>query len=111
MHITNDEAVLTKLGYSVTKATLQQLKNIKENTTEYEKIIKHILDLHDTLQVNKSYVAMSNSVNYFKIKIDTDIEEMKKEALEKIEHFKDKFKATLEKVDGKDTFYIKGFHH
>ena len=111
MHITNDEAVLKKLGYTVSDPTLQQLQNIKNNTTEYDKIIKHILDLHDNLQVNKSYVAMSNSVNHFKIKIDTDIEEMKNEALEKIKHFQEKFKVTLEKVDGKDTYYIKGFHH
>ena len=111
MNITNADAVLTKLGYVPNDALRKQLENIKSNTNDYDKIIKRILDLHEALKVDKSYVAMSNSKDYFKIKIEAQTPQMKEEALEKIKRFEEKFKVTLQKVDGKDTFYIKGFHH
>jgi len=111
MHIVNDEAVLTKLGYVPNEALMVQLDKIKNATNGYEKIIKHILDLHDALAVDKSYVSLSNSKNYFKIKIEAQTEEMKEEALEKLERFAEKFKVVLEKVDGKETYYIIGFDH
>jgi hypothetical protein len=109
MHITNPEAVLTKLGYVPNEALYMQLEKIQEATNGYEKIIKHILDLHDALAVDKSHVALSNSVDYFKIKVEALTPEMREEALEKIKRFEEKFKVILQKVDGKDTFYIKGF--
>ncbi len=105
----NTDAVLTKLGYVPSDALRKQLECIQENTKDYEKIIKHILDLHDALQVDKSYVALSNSNDYLKIKVEAQTPEMKEDALEKIERFKDKYKVALVKVDGKDTFYITGF--
>ena len=109
MHITNDEAVLTKLGYIPNEALEKQLENIKRNTSGYEKIIKHILDLHDALAVDKAYVAMSNSNSYFKIKIEAQTPEMKEEALEKLDRFHEKYKVELQKVENKDTYYILGF--
>ena len=108
MTIVNDEAVLTKLGYVPNDALKNQLARVQENTIHYEKIIKHILDLHDALQVDKSYIALSNSHNYFKIKIEAQTKEMQAEAMEKIERFSEKFKAVLEKVEGKNTYYILG---
>jgi len=111
MTIINDEAVLTKLGYVPNEALLKQLNKIKQNTQNYEKIIKHVLDLHDALAVDKSYVAMSNSNDFLKIKVEAQTPQMKEEAIEKIKRFEEKFKAILEKVEGKDTYYIKGFHH
>ncbi len=109
MTIINTDAVLTKLGYIPNDTLRTQLEKIEKNTPGYEKIIKHVLDLHDALQVDKSYVAMSNSNDYLKIKIEAASEEMKAEAYEKIERFKEKYKAKLQKVEGKDTFYIVGF--
>ena len=109
MHIVNDEAVLTKLGYIPSDTLKAQLQKIVENTKGYEKIIKHILDLHDALAVDKSYVAMSNSHDYFKIKIEAQTDEMKEDALEKLERFKEKYKVKLQKVENKDTYYILGF--
>jgi len=105
----NTDAVLTKLGYVPSDTLRNQLERIQKNTKEYEKIIKHVLDLHDALQVDKSYVALSNSNDYLKIKIEAQTLEMKEEALEKIERFKEKYKVDLQKVDGKDTYYITGF--
>ena len=109
MTIINTDAVLTKLGYIPNDTLRLQLQKIAKNTQGYEKIIKHVLDLHDALQVDKAYVAMSNSNDFLKIKIETDSTEMKEEALEKIERFKEKYKVTLRKVEGKDTYYIIGF--
>ena len=62
------EAMLTQLGYVPNDALLKQLQRIEENTTGYEKIQKHIMDLHDHLKIDDAYVAMSNSNDFFKIK-------------------------------------------
>ncbi len=109
MTVASNEMVLTELGYVPNDALLKQLEAIQANTPGYEKIIKHILDLHKALLVDKAYVAMSNSHDYFKIKFEDVAPEVKEEALEKIEHFKTKYKVKLQKVEGKDTFYILGF--
>ncbi len=104
------DAMLKQLGYSPNEALLNQMGRIIENTKEYSKIEKHIIDLNDVLKVDKSYVAMSNSEDYLKIKIETDTPEMISDAQRKIEHFSDKFKVNLKKVDGKNTYYILGFN-
>jgi len=105
------DAMLTQLGYIPNEALVEQLKTIENNTGGYDKIQKHIMDLNDHLKVNKSYVALSNSKNYFKIKIEAHTPEQKDEAVKKVEHFSDKFKVKVEKVPNKDTYYIIGFEH
>ncbi len=105
------DAMLTQLGYSPNDALLKQLKSIENNTAGYEKIQKHIMDLHDHLKVNGSFVALSNSEDYFKIKVDATSSELAQEAHEKIKHFSEKFKVTINKLENKDTYYIVGFHH
>lgn len=102
-------AMLNQLGYMPNDSLIEQFRQIKQNTNGYEKIEKHIMDLHDALKPIGGYVAMSNSNNYLKIKVDAASEALKEEALEKIEHFATKFKVDLKKVEGKDTFYILGF--
>lgn len=105
------EAMLTQLGYVPNGALLTQLEGIESNTPGYDKIQKHIMDLHDHLKVNNSYIALSNSNNYFKIKIESATTELAQEAHEKVEHFSEKFKVEVEKVEDKETYYIIGFHH
>ena len=105
------DAMLTQLGYVPNDALVQQLQRIEKNTVGYEKIQKHIMDLHDHLKVDGSFVAMSNSVDSFKIKIESNSPELAQEAHEKIQHFSDKFKVTVNKLDNKETYYIVGFHH
>ena len=102
-------AMLNQLGYTPNDVLVEQFQRIKANTVGYEKIEKHIMDLHNALKPLSSYVAMSNSNDFLKIKIDATVPALKEEAFEKIEHFSDKFKVELKKVDGKDTFYIIGF--
>lgn len=103
------EAVLTQLGYTPNDALLMQLEKIENNTKGYGKLIKHVIDLHNSLKVDGSYVAMSNSNDCFKIKIGEVSPEVIEEAHEKIEHFSEKFKASLLKVENKETYYIVGF--
>lgn len=103
------EAMLVQLGYVPNEALVSQLDRIQNNTMGYEKIQKHIMDLHDHLKVNGSYVALSNSNDYFKIKVDTASEELAKEAHEKVEHFSQKYKVKVDKLKGKETYYIIGF--
>jgi hypothetical protein len=105
------DAMLTQLGYSPNEALIQQLERIESNTVGYEKIQKHIMDLHDHLKVDSSYVAMSNTNDYFKIKVESPSLEIAQEAHEKIKHFSDKFKVTVNKLENKETYYIIGFHH
>jgi hypothetical protein len=105
------DAMLTQLGYAPNDALINQLQKIENNTVGYEKIQKHIMDLHDHLKVNNSFVALSNSENYFKIKVEASSPELAQEAHEKIQHFSDKFKVTVNKLDNKETYYIIGFHH
>ncbi|MDQ1298331.1 MAG: hypothetical protein QG558_870 [Campylobacterota bacterium] len=104
------DAVLNQLGLIANEALLVQLENIEKNTHGYEKIIKHIMDLHETLKTCESYVALSNSNNYFKIKIDATSDISKSEAWDKINHFCEKFKVAIQKVQDKPTYYILGFN-
>ncbi len=103
------DAVLNQLGLIPNEALLVQLENIEKNTHGYEKIIKHILDLHEALKTSESYVALSNNSDHFKIKIDATSDISRAEAMEKINHFCEKFKVEIQKVQGKPTYYILGF--
>jgi len=106
----NNEAMLKQLGYAPNEALLAQFDRIVDNTNSFEKIQKHILDLHEHLKVDNSYVAMSNSEDYFKIKVEAPSPERTEEAIEKIDHFADKFKVALQRVEGKNTYYVLGFN-
>ena len=105
------DAMLTQLGYSPNEALVEQLIRIEENTVGYEKIQKHIMDLHDHLKVDGSFVALSNSEDCFKIKVESASPEVAQEAHEKIQHFSEKFKVTINKLPNKETYYIVGFEH
>lgn len=105
----NNEAMLKQLGYIPNEALLNQLERIISNTKSFDKIQKHIFDLNEHLKVDDSHVALSNSEDYFKIKIEAPSPERTEEAMEKVEHFADKYKVALKQVEGKNTFYILGF--
>jgi len=106
-----NDAILVQLGYVPNNALIQQLNRIEENTIGYDKIKKHIMDLHNHLKVDDAYVAMSNSNDCFKIKIESKSPELAQEAHEKISHFSQKFKVTVNKLDNKETYYIVGFNN
>jgi len=103
-----DKAMLIQLGYTPNDALVEQFKKIKQNTTGYEKIEKHIMDLNDHLKVENAYVALSNSKDYLKIKVESPTPELAQEAHEKIKRFSEKFKVQIEKIPNKETYYILG---
>ncbi|MGB5965197.1 MAG: hypothetical protein WBF77_07065 [Sulfurimonadaceae bacterium] len=105
----NNEAMLKQLGYAPNEALLSQFDRIVDNTVSFDKIQKHILDLNEHLKVDDSHITMSNSEDFFKIKVEAPSPERTEEALEKINHFADKYKVALKQVGNKNTFYILGF--
>ncbi|QOG11695.1 hypothetical protein [Arcobacter sp. FWKO B] len=110
MHIEiTPEVLATQLGYSINDATLSQAKSIIENTKNFDKFSKHLLSLHDSLAHISSYVAMSNTNNYLKIKCDeSNSAEFVKEFDEIVEHFSNKYNVEVQKVANKNVYYIIG---
>ena len=104
----SNEGLLTQLGYNVDNNTIKELELIEKNTPGFKNIKKHIISLHDHLKPYASYVAMSNSHPYFKIKIDTNNENFINEAKEIINKWADKYNIELKKVKNKETYYILG---
>lgn len=109
MNISN-EGLLTQLGYNVDEKSLKELEIIEKNTPGFENIKKHIIALNDHLKPLSSYVAMSNTNPYFKIKIDTDNESYINEAKEIIQKWAEKYNVRLKKVENKETYYILGIN-
>jgi len=105
--MTND-AILTQLGYSVTSGNLKQVEKVIKNTKNFKKVQKQLITLHDKLKSHLSYVALSSTKDYFKIKNEAKGVEMIKEVNKKIAKWSKKYKIKLEKVDGKDTYYVIG---
>lgn len=103
------EALLLQLGYTQTPQTLTQMKNIIENTNNFEKFSQHIPSLNDTLAVEKAFIGMSNSENYLKIKCQEDPSADNLSAFTAlIMHWADKYKLELRQVENKPTYYIIG---
>jgi len=106
--MTND-AILMQLDYTVTDSALAQVEKVKNNTRGFDYVEKHLITLHDQLKAHLSYVALSSNQDYFKIKNEAKGEEMVKEVNEIIKRWSEKFKIDIEKVDGKNTYYVLGY--
>jgi hypothetical protein len=103
------EGLLVQLGYSVSGSTKQHIEKIIKNTSGFEKFERHLIPLKDNLKQYNTLVAMSNSVNYFKIKIESPREEFIKKAKELIIHWAKKYKVTLQRNENNDkVYYILG---
>ncbi len=99
-----DEALLVQLGYRESESVMDSLKRIIKNTHGYDSLKKHILSLHDTLKPYGSFIAISSSSDFFKIKNETN----SPAAREIIEKWSEKYKVNLSQVSGKNAYYIKG---
>jgi len=106
--MTND-AILKQLGYTVTDSAMLQVEKVINNTHNFEQVEKHLITLHDQLQSHLSYVALSSNKDYFKIKNLAQGKEMIAEVNEMIVHWSKKYKIAIEKVAGKDTYYVIGY--
>ncbi|NPA73186.1 MAG: hypothetical protein GXO12_00580 [Epsilonproteobacteria bacterium] len=102
------EALLTQLGYTINESVLAQMQRIIKNTKGFDVIEKHIVQLNDALKPFQAYIAMSNSVDYLKIKNESDPQSLEK-VDEMIHDWSKKYKIDIKKVDGKETYYILGY--
>jgi hypothetical protein len=103
------ENLLIQLGYPVKDATLAQMERIIKNTPGFEKFAKHIISLNDEVKKYSGIVAMSNSKDYLKIKCDSDKPEEINTFKEIVQHWSQKYKVDLKKVENKNTYYILGY--
>lgn len=104
----SQDAFLIGLGYNKTEALLAQQDRIKKNTRNFDTIKKAILTLHEHLKVHNSFVSFSSSNDYVKIKNQATNIELVKEINIIINKWANKHKIEIEKVFGKETFYILG---
>jgi len=104
----NDESILNALAYPLNEGTLAQARRIRENTPRFDQISKHVIALHERLKHTGAFVAMSNSENHYKIKVEGISDALAKEAEEEIGKWAEKYKVHLAKVEGKPTYYIQG---
>lgn len=103
------ETLLKQLKIDVNEGSLKQMDAIMNNTPNALKFFKHIFSLNDTLAHVDAFIAPSSSCDFLKIKYHGNgNDEQKAEFHETVNHWADKYKVTLEKLDNKDVFYIKG---
>jgi len=102
------EVIISQLDYTKNEHTLQQAQETINNTKGFDKFAKHIISLNDQLKHMGGYVAMSNSHNYFKIKIENYSDEILQEFTVFISHWSQKYNVLLQKVEGKEVYYIIG---
>jgi len=102
------ENLLIQLGYPVNDATLAQMERIAANTKGFEKFAKHLLTLNDEVKRYAGIVGLSNSKDYLKVKTDSNVPEEIEAFREILKHWSEKYKVALEKVEGKETYYILG---
>ena len=99
-----DEALLRQLGYTQTTGIVEKLKLIIHKTEGYEDIKRHLLALHDNIKLHNSFVGISSSEDFFKIKNENNSQE----ASQYIKKWANKYNINLQKVAGKETYYITG---
>jgi hypothetical protein len=99
-----DEALLVQLGYTQTNGVKENLKQIIKNTHGYESIKRHILSLQKALEPYGSFIAISSSKNFFKIKNES----RSKEAYDIISKWAQKYKVAITKAENKEAYYING---
>jgi len=102
------ENILIQLDYPVNEATKKQMEAIANNTPGFFSFAKHIFSLNDELKKIGAAVAMSNSKDYLKIKLPEEESDKVEEFEEIINHWSNKYKVKLQKVDNKNTYYILG---
>ncbi len=104
----NVENILIQLNYPVNDATTKQLENIAKNTNGFFDFAKHLFSLNDDLKAVNAVVAMSNSKDYLKLKSNSKLDSEIEKFEETINSWAHKYKAKLQKVENKNTYYIIG---
>jgi len=104
------ENLLIQLDNKVTDATLAQMNKIIDNTNGFDSFSKHILSLKDELAHLHGYINMSNSKENLKIKTDLDSQNAVEEFTDTVQKWAQKYKVSIDKVEGKNTYYIIGLN-
>ena len=102
------EVVASQLQLGNTKANIDLVSKAIANTKNFDKFAKHILSLNDKLKHINSYIALSNSHPYFKIKCEIDDKTAIDEFHQIVEHWGSKHHIVLQKVQNKEVYYIIG---
>ncbi len=103
------EALLVQLGYPKNEHELDKMNNIIKNTSGFDHFSQHILSFNDALAIEKGFIAMSNSEDHLKIKCHEDPSADNLSAFTQlVQHWADKYKVELKKVNNKNTYYIIG---
>jgi len=109
MHIEiTPENLLIQLGYQPTPTLLKQMKTIMTQTSNFSHFSKHLLSLKDELQPIGAFIAMSNSQEYLKVKLESASDSEVSVFVKTLKKWGEKYKVALQKVEGKNTFYILG---
>ncbi len=109
MGIFANEALLTQLGYNTNGGTREKIKKIIKNTRGFENIQRRILNLSNMLKPYKSYITLSNSEDFLKIKFDSLSSAMHIDEAKNIIHkWADKYNIELKKAEAKEIYYIVG---
>lgn len=104
----NLESVLVGLDYNVNEAIVKQGEVAIKAGNFNEPDLNHIINLHEKLKALGGFVALSNSQSVFKIKCESKDEEKLKEFNLDVVDFAKKYNFNIEKLNGKETYYILG---
>jgi len=103
------EVLASQLEIGQTEAILKQITVNINNTKGFDSFSKHIISLNDKLKHMNAYIGLSNQEPCFKIKCEeTETDAIKKEFLEEVTHWSEKYHVELKQINNKNVFYIIG---
>jgi len=109
MHINiTPENLLIQLGYPLNEALLRQMERAIAATRGFDAFSRHLLSLKDEIARFDGYLALSNSRDLLKIKSDAATPEEIDAYREVLNKWAQKYKVTLEAVEGSNTYYLIG---
>ncbi len=99
--------LLSELGYSANEGLTKQVQAILSKCDLNSAELSHLIALHDKIGKFNGFVALSNSDDVFKIKCQgapSDVRNFN----EIVKEWAAKYQLKVEKVEGKDTYYLLG---
>jgi hypothetical protein len=103
------EVLVTQLGYSNNKSSINKAEKIISNTNQFNKFSKHIISFHDQIKKMNAYITFSNKQSYLKIKCDeNDSKQILEEFHNEVKNWSAKYDLELKKIDERPIYYILG---
>ncbi len=107
VHLEND-GFLIQLGYPANEANKEKLHKVIRNTSGFDQIEGHLIQLNDALKSSKAYVALSNNKDLFKIKKENASEAYDERIDTIVRNWADKYKVALQYHPQNRIYYIRG---